>query len=245
MIIKYEFSSELPDMRRFDFSRSLTPGHKVAVWDGTFTGSRNQPPEPGTYRVRVMVSDRAGRHESAFEQIRVLNQTGSTVLPRTGSGLALRSLEFNGSEAVLIDADSNAIRAKAVSGQRPNNPHNQQHIDYTDTQYQCESNKGPIPAGQYFIDGNAAQQPELVRGQLRYPSGARASGWGPFRVPLRPANPAAVCGRTGFFFHLDVTDDGTAGCIGIARKEEAKFNQMIALMMRIPSGSSLPVNVNY
>jgi hypothetical protein len=245
-ILKYEFSSELPDSRFFDFSRSLTPGHKVAVWDGTFTGSRREAPEPGTYRVRVSVSDHSGHHEEVFEQIRVLNPTRATVLPRTGSGLALHSLEFNGSVAVLTDTGGNTIRARAVSGLRPNNPHNPEHRDYTDSRDQCLSNKGPIPAGQYFIDANTAQQPELDRrGRLRYPSGGGARGWGPFRAPLRPANPAAVCGRSGFFFHLDVTDDGTAGCIGISKQEEAKFNQMVALMMRMPTGNNLPVNVKY
>ncbi len=29
-----------------------TPGHKVAIWDGTFEGRRDRPPEPGRYRVR-------------------------------------------------------------------------------------------------------------------------------------------------------------------------------------------------
>jgi Domain of unknown function (DUF4157) len=245
-IIKYEFSSELPDSRFFNFSHSLTPGHKVAVWDGTFTGSRREAPEPGTYRVRVSISDRSGHHEEVFEQIRVLNQTGAAVLPRTESGLALQSLDFNGNEAILTDTGSNTIQARAVSGKQPNNSHNPEHKDYTDPQYQCVPDKGPIPAGQYFIDANTAQQPELDhRGQLRYPSGGGEGGWGPFRVPLRPANPAAVCGRSGFFFHLDVTDDGTAGCIGISKREEAKFNQMVALIMRIPKGSSLPVNVKY
>jgi len=69
-------------------------------------------------------------------------------------------------------------------------------------------------------------------GRLRYPSGGGARAWGPFRAELRPANRAVVCDRSGFFFHLDVTDDGTAGCIGISKRDEAKFNQMVALMMR-------------
>jgi hypothetical protein len=105
--------------------------------------------------------------------------------------------------------------------------------------------RGPVPEGKYFIDANAPQQPDLVRGKLRYPTGSRESGWGPFRVPLRPADAAATCGRSQFFFHLDVHDDGTAGCIGIASSEEAKFNQMVALMMRIKAGESLEVVVKY
>jgi hypothetical protein len=244
MIVKYEFSSERPDYRNFPFRAN--PGHKVALWDGTFEGSRNQPAEPGTYRVRISVTDDAGNHEEVWEQIRVENPHGNTVLPRTASGLSLSKLEFNGKEAVLTDSGGKQIKAKAVSGLRANNPHNNpEHKDYTDGKYQCEPFKGPIPKGKYFIDGNSAQQPELVKDRMKYPTGSRETGWGPFRVPLRPADAAAVCGRSEFFFHLDVKDDGTAGCIGIASSEEGKFNQMYSLINRIPKGSTLEVTVTY
>lgn len=244
MIVKYEFSSERPDYRNFAFRANA--GHKVALWDGTFEGSRNRPVEPGTYRVRVSVEDRSGHREELWEQIRVENPRGSTVLPRTASGLTLTKLEFDGREAVLTDSGGNTIRAKAVSGLRANNPHNNpEHKDYTDGKYQCEAFKGPIPKGKYFIDGNSAQQPELKDGRMKYPTGSRETGWGPFRIPLRSADKAAVCGRSEFFFHLDVKDDGTAGCIGIASSEQGKFNQMYALMNRIPKGLSLEVIVTY
>jgi hypothetical protein len=80
---------------------------------------------------------------------------------------------------------------------------------------------------------------------MKYPTGSRETGWGPFRVPLRPADKSAVCGRSEFFFHLDVKDDGTAGCIGIASSEAGKFNQMYSLINRIPKGSTLEVTVTY
>ena len=244
MIIKYEFSSERTDHRLFPFRAN--PGHKVAVWDGTFEGSRNRPVEPGTYRVRISVADDAGNQEVLWEQIRVENPQGNTVLPRTASGLTLSKLEFNGREAVLTDSGGNKIRAKAISGLRASNPHNNpERKDYTDAKYQCEAFKGPIPKGKYFIDGNSAQQPELVKDRMKYPTGSRETGWGPFRVPLRPADTSAVCGRSEFFFHLDVKDDGTAGCIGIASSEAGKFNQMYSLINRIPKGSSLEVIVSY
>jgi hypothetical protein len=244
MIVKYEFSSERTDHRLFHFRAN--PGHKVAVWDGTFEGSRNQPVEPGTYRVRISVTDDAGNQEVLWEQIRVENPQGNTVLPRTASGLSLSKLEFNGKEAVLTDSGGNKIRAMAISGLRANNPHhNPERKDYTDAKYQCEAFKGPIPKGKYFIDGNSAQQPELVKDRMKYPTGSRETGWGPFRVPLRPADTSAVCGRSEFFFHLDVKDDGTAGCIGIASSDEGKFNQMYSLINRIPKGSTLEVTVTY
>lgn len=243
-IIKYETSSELPDARFFHFAQG--PGHKVAVWDGTFTASRREPPATATYRVRVGVSDADGNREEAFEQIRVVNTTGATVLPRTESGLSLSSLRFDGHEAVLTDDKGNEIRARAISGLRSNNPQNHDQRDYTDPRYEALSHKGPIPAGTYFIDGNAAQIPELKQhGRVQYPSGAGAAGWGPFRVPLRPADPAHVHGRSEFFFHLDTHDDGTAGCIGIATADEAKFNQMMALILLLKTGKTLRVEVNY
>lgn len=242
-IIKYETSSELPDARFFHLAQ--TPGHKVAVWDGTFTGSRRDPPEPGTYRVRVSASDADGNNEDRSEQIVVRNDSESTVLPRTESGLGLRSLRFDGRQAVLTDDGGNEISARAVSGLRANNPHNTAHQDFTDPRFQDDAMRGPIPAGTYFIDGNAAQMPEMVSGRLRYPSGAGAAGWGPFRAPLRPATSTATHGRDQFFFHLDTHDDGTAGCIGISTSDEGRFNQMMALIMRIPTGHHLQVEVSY
>jgi len=52
-----------------------------------------------------------------------------------------------------------------------------------------------------------------------------------------------VRGRSEFFLHLDVTNDGTAGCIGIRSSEEGKFNQMMSLISL--NDADLPVNVTY
>jgi hypothetical protein len=244
MIIKYETSSERPDSRIFYLPQG--PGHKVAVWDGTFTGSRREAPETATYRVRVWVSDADGNSEQAFDQIRVVNTTGATVLPRTESGLGLYSLRFDGRLAVLTDSGGHEIKARALSGLTPKNPKNHDKKDYTDPRYAALEYRGPIPAGTYYIDGNSAQIPELKPGgRVKYPSGQGAPGWGPFRVPLRPADPSKVFGRSQFFFHLDTHDDGTAGCIGIATADEAKFNQMMALILRLGTNEKLQVEVTY
>jgi hypothetical protein len=195
--------------------------------------------------VRVWAADRDGNREERSEQIIVRNDKGATVLPRTESGLALRSLRFDGRRAVLTDDGGNEISARAVSGLRASNPHNIEHRDFTGPTHQSDGGRGPIPAGNYYIVGNSAQKPELIGGQLKYPSGAGERGWGPFRVPLMAADPTKVFGRTEFFFHLDLRDDGTAGCIGISPADEAKFNQMMALIMRIPAGQRLRVEVAY
>jgi hypothetical protein len=228
-------------IREFLF-RSPTPGYKSAIWDGTFVGSRNQPAEPGTYRVRVTVIDENGRMEEVFEQILVENPDGNTVLPRTNSGLALQSLRFDGRQATLTDQGGNAITVRAVSGLRPHHRLNPQRIDYTEAQYQWEPNRGPLPAGTYHIARNQVQRPDVGRrGQLRYATGGSAEAWGAMRIPL---SPGTVGNRHSFFLHLDTTNDGTAGCIGVHPADEGKFNQIMSLIMWM-TNDQLPVIVDY
>lgn len=226
--------------RRFPW-RDPVPGFKLALWDGTFPGWRTRPPIRGTYRVWVRATDERGRTEYASRRIRVLNPTGTTVLPRTQSGLQLRQLEFDGSHVTLRDQAGNTVRARAVSGLRPENPYNPDGIDYTQPHYQWVSDRGPLPAGRYFIRKNTVQVPEIRWGELAYSSGATVEEWGPLRVPLYPIE---VGNRSGFFLHLDNDDDGTAGCIGVHPDDEGRFNQIMALIAWMP-GDSLEVSVRY
>jgi hypothetical protein len=243
-ILSHEGGGDVATSHRLFTVSDLEPGYKYAVWDGTFIGSRNRPPESGTYRVNLWVTDEAGRTERVFDQIRVENPAEETVLPRVASGLALKSLTFDGAVAVLTDERGNEIRARAVSGLRPNNPRNRRHLDYTQSRYQGEQNMGPIPEGSYIIHGNQVQHPEMKRDRLQYsPTGASARAWGPFRAELHPDSGTDTKGRSEFFLHLDVTADGTAGCIGIQPGDEGKFNQIMSLISL--SGGDLPVTVNY
>lgn len=216
-------------------------GHHDATWDGTFEGARNQPPQTGTYRIRVMVTDAHGRQDQVWEQIRVENPANETVLPRTGSGLRLTELTFDGSQAVLKDEGGHSITMHAISGMRANNPHNSEHKDWTGPQHQWVKDRGPLPEGDYSIMRHAVQHPELRGKRLRYPSGGTAHAWGPIRAPLSPGH---VGNRDQFFLHLDVTADGTAGCIGIQPEDEGKFNQMMSVIALMES-DSLPVTVRY
>jgi hypothetical protein len=242
-VTAFVLSSEMQEGTSFRFFkwREGKPGYHVAIWDGTFDGSRNRPPLPATYRIRVMVSGDRGESEQVFDQVRVENAGGVTVMPRTYSGVALSKLTFNGSRAVLTDGLGNQISMRAVSGLKPNNPHNPDRRDYTKPRYQFLKDRGPLPAGTYWVVANEVQHPELKRGRLVYPTGGTAHGWGPIRLPLYPRK---VRNRSGFFLHLDVTDDGTAGCIGIHPTEEGKFNQMMSLISRNPAGR-LIVEVAY
>lgn len=223
------------------------PGYQVAVWDGTFDGIRNQPLATGKYPVWIMVSDQDGNKDEAWGLIQVLNPQMKTVLPRTFSGLSLSVLRFDGTHAILSDEKGNAIQVRASSGLKPSNPKNVEGINYTRPQYQWKRGRGPIPDGKYFIRKHSAQSPALPKDRktgkrsLQYPTGGSARIWGPFRVPLHPFQ---VKNRSGFFLHLDVTNDGTAGCIGVHPKDEGKFNQIMSLIMHMPN-DELPVIVEY
>jgi len=54
--------------------------------------------------------------------------------------------------------------------------------------------------------------------------------------------PDPVKNRSQFFMHMDVTDDGTAGCIGLATNQEAKFNQIMSLIATSKSDVKLIVS---
>ncbi len=227
--------------RRYFVWRNPVPGYKVGIWDGTLVGQRSRPPATGPYRIWVSVTDERGYTEQAFRHVLVLNRSQRTVLPRTQSGLALRSLEFDGAHAVLTDQAGNAIRVRAVSGLKPNNPQNPRHVDYTQPLYQRTSGRGPIPAGEYFIRKNDVQQPDVRRGELLFPTGVPLDDWGPMRVMLHPYE---IGDRGGFFFHLDASDDGTAGCVGVHPTDEGTFNQLMALIAWMPN-ETLQVTVRY
>jgi hypothetical protein len=239
-ILSHEGGGDVATSRRFFRVRNNDPGYKVAIWNGTREGTRNRPPEPGTYRVRLWVTDHEGNREEVFDQIRVENPDRMVAHPRHGSGYALQSLRFDGSHAVLTDEAGNTIRMRAVSGLKRNHRLNRRRIDYTRPRHQWVENRGPIPEGTYTIRRNSVQQPELRRRALRFPRGATARVWGPIRVPLYPLTRR---NRSEFFVHIDVGNDGTAGCIGIHPDDEGKFNNMMSLLSRMPN--DLPVEVSY
>lgn len=248
-IVESEGAGELTGrmgIRQF-LTRNNDPGYKYAYWDGTFPGSRNRPPETRTYRVRLTVTDMRGRSEGVADQIRVENPQNRVVHPRHGSSYALASLVFNGSQVILSDDHGNQIAARAVSGLKPNHRRNPRHVDYTNPRYQWRPSRGPIPEGRYTITPGQVQQPRLEGRQLRYAParGATAAVWGVGRITLMPysrANSAGVV-RSGFYFHVDVGNDGTAGCIGVHPGDVGKFNSMVSLIRR--SSGSLNVIVRY
>jgi hypothetical protein len=178
----------------------------------------------------------------------VINPNKKTVLTRTNSGLKLGSLTFDGKEAVLTDERGNEVRARATSGLKSNHKANPERRDYTKPEHQWLADKGPLPessnlpGGAYTIKKNTVQHPDTDgQGVLRYPTGGSARRWGPLRAPLFPTH---VKNRKEFFLHLDVNNDGTAGCIGIDKHFEGRFNQIMSLIAHMPN-EELPVIVKY
>jgi hypothetical protein len=222
------------------FNIDATPGYHQVIWDGTFEGSRNRPPRPGTYRIELGVLGADGKSETVFEQIRVENPDDETVLPRVGSGLAVSSLTFDGSTVILTDDGGNTIEVPATSGLKPNNPKNKEKEDYTTKEHQWAKGKGPIPEGNYLLKPSQYQLPNAGAKGTKYPSGGTAAKWGPMRIQILPN---VVKNRSEFFLHMDVSNDGTAGCIGIPPGQEGKFNQIMSLIATNPRDVKL--NVGY
>jgi hypothetical protein len=221
------------------FRMQPTAGLHQLIWDGTFEGMGKQPPVPGVYRLEVTVTGEDGKSEVMFEQIRVENPDNDKVLPRVGTGLTF-TLTFDGKLLILTDQQGNTIEVPTVSGLKPNHKKNPQGIDFTTKEHQLEVNKGPIPEGNYVIKPSQFQLPDANKAGTKYASGGTAAHWGPMRAHIEPD---PVQGRSGFFMHMDVTDDGTAGCIGFPPSQEAKFNQIMSLIAT--SKSDVKLNVGY
>jgi hypothetical protein len=222
------------------FNMDPTPGYHQAVWDGTFEGSRNRPPRPGVYRIEISVLGEDGKSETVFEQIRVENPDDETVLPRVGSGLPISTLTFDGSTLTLTDAGLNTIEVPATSGLKPHNPKNKEKEDYTVSKHQWVAGKGPIPEGNYVLKPSQYQVPDADQRGTKYASGGTAAKWGPMRIQILPNQ---VKNRSEFFLHMDVTNDGTAGCIGIPPAEVGKFNQIMSLIAT--NNGDVKLNVSY
>ena len=213
------------------------PGYHQAIWDGTFKGMANEPPKTGTYTLEISVDGEKHR-EQLIERIRVENPNDETVLPRLESGREVSTLTFDGQTLTLTDSGGDTIESPATSGMKPHNPRNPEKKDYTDPKHQWVANRGPIPAGMYVLKPGHYQVPDADKKGETYTSGGTAAKWGPMRVQIEPN---VVKNRSEFFLHMDVMNDGTAGCIGIPPAYEGKFNQMMSLIARSKKDIKLAV----
>ena len=203
-IVLRDETREGTTMREFRWSNPK-PGYQSLIWDGTFRTRRTEPPEPGTYRVRLSAHDADGNRDSAVIDIEVSNTGLKKVFPRTGSGLRPATLHFDGSRLLLKDTRGNEIRMRAKSGR---------------------GDSGPIPAGNYTI--KRIEEPRATRnGRLVYGSRSSTRIWGPRRLPLDGGPDSS---RRKRYIHLDVGRDGTRGGIGVQPGHEGRFNQMVSLI---------------
>ena len=214
------------------------PGYHQAIWDGTFKGMANEPPKTGTYTLEIAVDGEKHR-EQLIERIRVENPNDETVLPRLESGREISTFTFDGTTLILTDSGGDTIESPATSGMKPHNPRNPEKKEYTDPKHQWVAGRGPIPAGNYVLKPGHFQVPDADKKGETYASGGTAAKWGPMRVQIEPN---VVKNRSEFFLHMDVTNDGTAGCIGIPPAHEGKFNQMMSLIARSKKDIKLAVS---
>jgi hypothetical protein len=221
------------------FSIDPRPGYHQAIWDGTFKGMANEPPKTGTYTLEIAVDGEKHR-EHLTERIRIENPNDETVLPRLESGREISTFTFDGKTLVLTDSGGDTIESPATSGMKPHNPRNSEKKDYTDPKHQWVASRGPIPAGNYVLKPGHYQVPDADKKGETYASGGTAAKWGPMRVQIEPN---VVKNRSEFFLHMDVMNDGTAGCIGIPPAYEGKFNQMMSLIAR--SKKDIKLTVSY
>ena len=125
----------------------------------------------------------------------------------------------------------------ATSGLKPTHHRNPAKIDYTDPKWEWEPGKGPIPGfANYVVEPGQFQVPDADARGTKYASGRDTSTvaiWGPMRARIQPdprTDPSTGRSRSEFFIHMDVTNDGTAGCIGVPPAEVGKFNQIMSLI---------------
>lgn len=218
------------------FNIAPTAGYHQVIWDGTFT---NEAPETGVYRILITVTGQDDKTEGVWDQIRVENPRNQKVMPRivgTG-GHAVSTLTFDGKTLVLTDDAGNTIDVPATSGLKPNHHRNPAKIDYTKPKWEWERGMGPIPRGTtYEVKPGGFQVPDADARGTKYAAGRKASTaavFGPMRAHITPdpvTDPTGKHTRSDFFIHLDVTNDGTAGCIGIPPTEVGKFNQIMSLI---------------
>jgi hypothetical protein len=217
------------------FTVEATAGYHQLIWDGTFT---NMPPEPGVYRILITVTGADDKTEGVWDQIRVENPGNEKVMPRivAGGGHAVSTLTFDGKTLVLTDDANNTIEVPATSGLKRTHHRNPAKIDYTKPKWEWERGKGPIPRGtDYMVKPGNFQLPNADTRGTKYAAGhehSTAAIFGPMRVHITPDSKKGPSGstRSEFFIHLDVTNDGTAGCIGIPPAAVGKFNQIMSLI---------------
>ncbi|MBI4823335.1 MAG: DUF2778 domain-containing protein, partial [Nitrospirae bacterium] len=125
--------------------------------------------------------------------------------------LGLHTIGFNGTGLLVVDDDGNPVAYYPATSGLP---------DYSNPRYQFLKNKGPIPAGSYYLNPS-----EFSGGRLRslYWRFVRFEDWGRWRVPLHTKPKTNTYGRSGFFIHGGMFS-GSKGCIDIGKHDIEFYN---------------------
>ena len=205
------------------------------------------------FRNAIIHGTNARAHATGLSRLGLFHATGAAAPPtvaapppsaRTAAAPAptVTGMRFDGSQLALFGGPTPAMFS-AVSGLRANNPHNVDHRDHTGPASQSTPGVGPIPEGSYFVNPGEVQR-----------TGFNTGIWGPVRVPIHESVTTELARRWhtsrtgGFFVHEDVGHDGTAGCVGLQRRQDtvAVFarltasTEQIPLTVRYPHGTAAP-----
>jgi hypothetical protein len=188
----------------------------------------------------------ARAHATGLSRMGLFHATGAAASPTPAPAThppatagapapAVTGMRFDGSQLALFGAPTPAMFA-AVSGLRANNPHNRDHRDHTGPASQSTPEVGPLPEGSYFVNPGEVQR-----------MGFNTGVWGPVRVPIHETVMTELARRWhtsrtgGFFVHEDVGRDGTAGCVGLQRRQDT-----LAVFARISASTEqIPLTVRY
>jgi hypothetical protein len=154
--------------------------------------------------------------------------------PRGPVPAPVSQMRFNG-RSLTLEYGTARESFTAISGKRANNPENEDRRDHTGPDSQNLAGVGPIPEGTYHV------YPSMIE------RGYKPSVWGPVRVKIFESTLTKLgrhlwTKRTGgFFVHLDVKHDGTAGCIGLQSRRD-----LLSVMARIGQTEyPIPLTVKY
>lgn len=215
-------------------ARAFTVGSDIFFGQSEFAPHTAAGSALLAHELAHVVQQRGGEHDRLQRQRRRRSRRSSRGRPSTSTPIT--SISFNGSRVTVYGGGS--VSFPAVSGLMANHP-TARGVDYTRPRYQDLPDKGPIPAGSYFIRPAEA---ETARA-----GGFNTTAWGHYRVPLHESFFTELSRRLftertgGFFLHQDANHNGTAGCIGLVNHAD---NRYIYLRLRA-SENEIPVTVSY
>jgi hypothetical protein len=140
---------------------------------------------------------------------------------------------FDGAYFRAIGTKS-ALVFPAVSGQRNESG----KFDYT-VDRQKIPYKGPIPAGEYWIQPSQMWENNWFKNLVRTPR----SAWGNFRLTIHPYPSTETYGRGGFFIHGG-SIPGSAGCIDLTVHIDKFVKQIENELKGLPE-CYIPLTVRY